>query len=244
MMVKKLILSIVACTVLISLCKDAAMASQEQTTGEKSTDEIIYLAEEDAILNNFLSLHLMSEDFEMSEPEVRVIMTQEQNGHFVQVSDKLSCTVYRFTYEKYGEQVCQTIVDMSGNQKMKVGAEDYLYLEADDFLWLHSPIVGEVWTKNELQDEWKAQYYINSMNVGAHRMELSGSEWGTDNNYIRVLLCVDSTILPMDEKEPTYLINYVDNSEKILLPIIVTCILCGGIIVGGIIYKHRKRSAL
>ncbi len=146
-LIKKLVLGIVACTVLISLCKGAAMASQEQMTGEKTMDEIIYLGEEDAILNNFLSLHLMSEDFEMSKPEVRFIMTQEQNGNLTQVSDKLSCTVYRFIYEKYGEQVCQTIVDLSSNQKMKVGVEDYLYLEADDFLWLHSPIVGEVWTK-------------------------------------------------------------------------------------------------
>ncbi len=82
------------------------------------------------------------------------------------------------------------------------------------------------------------------MNAGSYRMELPGSEWGTDNNYLRVLLCLDSTILPTDEKEPTYLISYTDNSKEILLPIIVTCILCGGMILCTIFYKNRKRNAL
>lgn len=173
-------------------------------------EEFTYFPEGDEILNHFLGLHLMAGDAsDVMIPEIIINFNQESKTGIEDIKDKISCKIYRFTSEKYGEQICQTILDISSSEEIKVNEKDILYLDAKDFLWTDSPIEGELWTKNTAEEEWKAQKYISVQEGENHAIELSGSEWKTRDKYFRILLCLNSAIMPPESGEtPLYIVNY------------------------------------
>lgn len=174
-----------------------------------------------------------------------VQISNPKSGFKKNIDDKIKYSIYTFKNADNIEPIYDTYIDYYFTDKMIVKNNDKLTVEVSDFLRPISPIDSKMYTKSNINDEWKWLKAPQPVMTTLQSFTLEGDELTNHDNFTRVIIHFSSYSNDHSKENslPNYFLQYThDTSTYITFPLIYVMVSLLIILLLAYLFIKRLRS--